>query len=244
MQKLKYVSCMAGAAFLTLLGCGGDSGADGNANDGTAGATGATGSLIVYPPKIYSGFDGTNSYQAPIIAHAASGKVSWTIDDESVATLTPSGANNENLMLKMKKAGNATITASAGGKTSKATLSVTSYTSAQREAGAQRYTTAPDDMNPACMACHGADRGSNRPNHSPTELDADTDSEVQNTFLSGTDPEGRKIVEISEFADLLTTKGYTHMWKVTDEQKTGLLAYLRSLEPLGFPEYDAPTTMK
>jgi hypothetical protein len=49
---------------------------------------------------------------------------------------------------------------------------------------------------------------------------------------------------MKEFSDLLTSKGYTHMWKVTDEEKIGLMAYLRSLEPIGFPEYDEPTTKK
>ena len=243
MKTLRFLSLMASAAVLAATGCGGDSGGGNDMQAG--GATSETaGAIQVFPPKIYSGFDGTNSYQAPIIAHNAASKVTWTISDESIASLMPSGAKGENLMLTMKKAGSATITATAGGKTSTGTLSVTAYTSAQREAGAHRYTTAPDADNPPCMTCHGADRGANRPNHSPTELDADTDTEVQNTFTSGTDPEGRRIIDISEFKDLLTTKGYTHMWKVTPEEKTGLLAYLRSLEPLGFPEYDPPTTMK
>ena len=34
------------------------------------------------------------------------------------------------------------------------------------------------------------------------------------------------------------------MWEVTPDEKVGLVAYLRALKPLHFPEYDAPTTEK
>lgn len=235
MERYKRSSLVA-AVLVSLVGCGSDAG-----DDDTGSASSA---LEVFPPKLYSGFDGTNTYKAPVIAHGASGKVVWKISDDSVATLAPSGTNGENLTITTKKAGSAVVTATAGGKTSTATLTVVSYTAAQHEAGAKRYMSMPDEMNPPCVTCHGADRGSNRPNHTPTELDADTDAEIQNTFTMGIDPEGRRIVDMKEFSDLLTTKGYTHMWKVTDEEKLGLMAYLRSLEPSGFPEYDEPTTKK
>jgi cytochrome c553 len=229
-------SSLVGAVLVSLLGCGSDAGGDE--------AGGSSDALEVFPPKLYSGFDGTNAYKVPVIAHGATGKVTWKVSDESVASLTPSGTNSENVTLLTKKAGSIVLTATAGGKSSTATLTVVAYTAAQHEAGAKRYMTMPDEMNPPCVTCHGAERGSNRPNHTPTELDADTDAEIQKTFTSGVDPEGRRIVDMKEFSDLLTSKGYTHMWKVTDEEKIGLMAYLRSLEPIGFPEYDEPTTKK
>jgi hypothetical protein len=95
--------------------------------------------------------------------------------------------------------------------------------------------------NPACTNCHGKGAGKG-PDHTPTELDADPDSEVQTTFTTGVDPEGRPIAEESEWKYLL--EGKKHMWSVTPTQKTSLLAYLRALEPTGYPEYDAPTDQK
>jgi hypothetical protein len=55
---------------------------------------------------------------------------------------------------------------------------------------------------------------------------------VQNTFLTGVDPEGKPV------------KAANHKFAVTDVEKAGLIAYLRSLEPTGFPEPDEATADK
>jgi len=145
----------------------------------------------------------------------------------------------ENAMLVAMKAGDTTVTATSGGKTSMATLHVSSYTAQQYSDGEKRYMTGADADNPACKECHAPGKG---PDHTPTELDADPDSQIQNTFLTGTDPEDRPIKDNSEFANLL--KGKSHMWKVTESEKVGLVAYLRALDPKSYPEYDEPTTTK
>lgn len=198
-------------------------------------ATGAA--LMVFPPKVYTGFDGSDSYRAPVIVYPPqTGTVTWKVADPTIASVTMDGAN---ATITSLKAGDTMITVSAGGKTASAPLHVYAYTKQQYSAGEKRYTTDLDAMNPACIKCHGKGKG---PDHTPTEIDADTDEEIQHTFTTGTDPEGRKIKDISEFAELL--KGYDHMWKVTEEEKSGLLAYMRALAPDGFPEYDAPTAGK
>jgi mono/diheme cytochrome c family protein len=97
----------------------------------------------------------------------------------------------------------------------------------------------PDEMNPACIDCHGKGKG---PDHTPTEVDADPDPQIQNTFLTGMDPEGREVDYEHEYANLL--KGRKHKWSVTMDEAVGVVAYLRSLEPTGYPEWDAPTTEK
>ena len=159
--------------------------------------------------------------------------VTWKVGDDTLAKLTPSSDGGE-LMIEAKKAGDTTITATSGGKTVTAPLKIYAYTAAQYTAGQTRYMKGPDDKNPACVNCHGPGKG---PDHTPTELDADSDDAVINTFLTGKDPEGRPVGE--DMPDLLV--GYTHMWKVTESEKSALAAYMRALTPNGFPEYDAPT---
>jgi hypothetical protein len=201
--------------------------------------------LTIFPSKIYIGFDGTNVYKAPIIAVSNKKAVTWTIDDPTVASLDTASkdpaaeADGINLMLTALKAGNTKLHATDGTQQAEATITVLTYTKAQYDAGKARYAKGPNDKNPACMECHAPGKG---PDHTPTELDADTDEEIQDTFVSGKDPEGRPVDYEMNFTTLL--KGYKHMWEVTPDEKVGLVAYLRALKPLAFPEFDAPTTEK
>jgi Bacterial Ig-like domain (group 2) len=234
------------SAALCVAACGSSSDSAGSGSAGSSGSsTGAPKALEVFPAKIYSGFDGANKYLSPIIAVGNKGNVTWTIDDPSIASIDTNSADPKaagggiNVVLTSLKAGTTTIHATDGTQKADATLTVTSYPVAQYEAGKARYTKGPNDNNPACTECHAPGKG---PDHTPTELDADTDDEVRNTFVTGTDPEGRPVDYKGEFKTLL--KNYDHKWEVTADEKIGLVAYLRALKPLSFPEYDAPTTQK
>jgi mono/diheme cytochrome c family protein len=143
-------------------------------------------------------------------------------------------SDSTKVTLKALKAGSTMVHAAAGGQTVSAPLTIAMYTAEENATGKARYTTAPDKDNPPCQECHGAGKG---PDHTPSEVDADPDEDITNTFLTGKDPEGRPVGE--EFKAML--KGKTHMWKVTKAEETGLVAYLRSLTPTGYPEYDADT---
>jgi Bacterial Ig-like domain (group 2) len=228
------VRCLFGLAVLSVVACSSDTG------DGTGSSenpsTGGGGKFEIFPPEIFTGTDGVHTFKAPIITVHSSGAVTWTIADPSIAQIMPAA---ENLMITATKPGETTITATSGGKTSTVPLHIVSYTAAQYADGEKRYMTGPDTDNPACKECHAPGKG---PDHTSTELDADPDAQIQNTFLTGVDPEDRPIKDNSEFANLL--KGKTHMWKVTDSEKVGLVAYLRALPPMGFPEFDEPTTDK
>lgn len=244
------------SAALWIAGCGGSS----DTGSGTSAATSSAGAgadqdtslhgelpteLTIFPNQIWTGYDGMNTYRAPIIVVANKGNVTWTIDDPSIATLDTSSTDPKaqpggvNLMIVASKPGKTMIHATDGTSTADAVLEVIEYPYAQWEAGKKRYETGPDDMNPACTECHAPGKG---PDHTPTELDADTDPQIMNTFVSGLDPEGRPVNYEGDFDNLL--KDYDHKWKVTEDEKVGLVAYLRSLKPLHFPEFDAPTTEK
>jgi Big-like domain-containing protein len=234
------VRCLIGLVVVSAAACssdtsGDDTGSSSNSEKGHEGPV-AGGKFEVFPPEIFTGTDGSHTFKAPVITVNSSGPVTWTIADPSIAQLAPDA---ENVMITATKAGDTMITATSGGKTSTATLHVVSYTTQQYEDGMKRYVNGLDAANPACKECHAPGKG---PDHTATELDADPDSQVQNTFLTGVDPEDRPIKDNSEFANLL--KGKSHMWTVTESEKVGLVAYLRSLPPMGYPEYDAPTTTK
>lgn len=225
----RFASVLAGAGSMLMLSCG----------DG--GSTATKVMFNVFPRTIYTGFDGMHTYKAPVIAVSEEGEaittggVAWTIADPTMADLQPSA---QGCTIVAKKAGDTKVTATYMGKTFTADLHVYAYTAGQYAEGEQRYKNAVDMNNPACTNCHGKGAGKG-PDHTPTELDADPDEEIQNTFTTGVDPEGRPIASESEWAPLL--EGKKHMWSVTPTQKASLLAYLRALEPTGYPEYDAPT---
>jgi Bacterial Ig-like domain (group 2) len=249
-MKVSQISHWLGM-MVVVAGCGSST------TDGASGSTAGSGAadtkvhgalpkeFSVFPEKIWTGFDGTNSYKAPVIAVSNKGEVKWTIDDPSIATLDPNSADPKaaaggvNLMITATKAGTTMIHATDGTTMKSIALEVVAYPAAQWEAGKARYMMGPDEKNPACKECHAPGKG---PDHTPTELDADTDDEVRNTFVTGKDPEGRPVDYQMEYTMLL--KGYDHMWKVTADEKVGLVAYLRSLKPLHFPEYDSKTTQK
>jgi hypothetical protein len=237
-----------------IIGCGGAATGDGTSSIASAGATASEEESVhgelpteftIFPEKIWAGFDGTNVYRAPIIAVSNKGAVTWTIEDPTIASLDTNSVDPKaepggvNLMITALKPGTTVIHATDGAVTKDATLEVIAYPIAQWEAGKNRYAMGPDEMNPPCKECHAPGKG---PDHTPTELDADNDEEIRNTFVTGKDPEGRPVDYEMEYTMLL--KGYNHMWKVTEDEKIGLVAYLRSLTPLHFPEFDAPTTEK
>jgi len=203
------------ALLTTGVACGG--GGDG------AGSNGGGDKLEIGPTTIYTGFDGTNTYKAPIIAmtSAASawtgGKVTWTFGDPSLVAAAPNDTGTQ-VMLTTKKAGMTTVTASADGQTATAQLVITAYTTAQHTAGMDRYTKS-QGSDPPCSSCHATG-----PDHTPTQIVVDTDDQVMGSFVNGVDPEGKAIPAAK------------HTWTVTEPQKLGLISYLRSLEPKGYPD--------
>ena len=263
-MKLVHLSrLMVCGSLISVAACGGDSSEStdtgGSNTGGTTGGNATTGSgsgsagnnggsspdFKVFPIAIYAGFDdNAHTYQAPVIAVTLDGvpledgSVTWSLSDPSFGDLD---AEDDGLMITTKKAGDTMLTATRGGASVSVPLHVYQYSAEAYAEGEHRYNNEVDDDNPACSTCHGKgpDLG---PDHTQTELDADPDDEVSITFVTGVDPEGRPIAEESEWADLL--EGKPHKWAVTESEKTSLLAYMRALEPTGYPEYDAPTEEK
>lgn len=188
--------------------------ATGNSNSGAA-------SLSIFPPKLVTGFDGTHTFQAPASLVGGSG-ATWSADDVSLVTLAPT-SDGTHVMITAKKAGSTNINATVGGKKVSVPITINSYTAAQYTAGETRYKTDSATSGKACASCHQATGGS-APDHTPTELVADTDDEVINTFKTGTDPEG------------VPVPAPNHKFAVSAAEQAGLVAYLRALKPSGYPD--------
>ncbi|MBX3232386.1 MAG: cytochrome c [Labilithrix sp.] len=180
----------------------------------------------------YTGYDGTNDYVAPVAFFADTPpKVSF--GDPSVAELqgkplTITKAMVENLpdaldgklqliLVKSKKAGETTITATSGKVTQKATLKVTQYSDADVALGQQRY----EEGSPSCGSCHAK-----MAVHNPTVL-----VDLSDETILGIAVDGKSIEKISTETGAIETlkpNSGAHKWKVTKEERTGLMAYLRS----------------
>jgi hypothetical protein len=229
----RFASVLPVAGLILAVGCG------------DSGGKVAPAKFSIFPREIYTGFDGTHTYKAPVIAVSkegvpiTSGGVTWTIADPSLADLK---VEPQGVIITAKKAGDTKLTATQAGQEPFAVpLKIYAYTPTAWAEGEHRYKNKVDDNNPACNNCHGKGAGLG-PDHTPTQLDADPDENIQNTFTTGVDPEGRPIATESQWAHLL--EGKKHMWSVTASEKVNMLAYLRALEPTGYPEYDAATDGK
>lgn len=192
----------------------------------------AIGDLTFRPSEMYSGFDGTNTYQVPFAVYDYGDDVEVTASPASAVTfepktlLKPIGPNGEDkgkyYFATTKAAGDVTLTVKSNGKTASGILHIAAYQPSAWTAGQKRYETAADADNPACATCHEGAQGID---HSPAALATVDDPGVSTVFTTGISPGGFQIKIAGQPG---------HRWKVTDDEKAGLIVYLRGLTPKGF----------
>ena len=86
---------------------------------------------------VYSGFDGTHSYQVPVFVEGVDpSTVTWGASDPSYVSLQPYVIG---VMITTKKAGEVDIVASAGGKCGTTHLTITQYQASDWTTGNARY---------------------------------------------------------------------------------------------------------
>ncbi|MCG8420342.1 MAG: hypothetical protein MJE77_20610 [Proteobacteria bacterium] len=186
----------------------------------------------IYPSVVHAGFDGTNTFKAPVVLFSGSDQVEWTLSDDTIASVEvlPVGKGiwgTPTAILTTKKAGTAEITAKAGDQTVTAKLIVTEYTPAQTALGKTRYENPanPGVTRTACAGCHALATGAD---HSPTMLAVAPDAPIVTAIETGEYPAFEVDGEKYETYKL---RGVAHKYNLTDEEKVGIIAYLRSLEP-------------
>lgn len=183
------------------------------------------------PVVAHSGFDGTNTFKAPV--YTTLEDAVFEIDDDAVAGIEPVelppdleevlGTFGKSwAMITMRQAGTATFAATAGAIRLEATLEVVAYDPADVAVGDARYN---DPANPndttriACQECHGGAEGVD---HTPLATSWRDDAEMLQIISDGTYPEGGEV------------NGGNHHWNLTTAEAAGIVPYLRSLQPRGF----------
>ena len=190
------------------------------------------GILTFMPEKSYSGFDGTHEFIVPVAVYDSGDDLRVTASDPSAAEITPkqlanpvrpdgTSDNGKYFFVKVKKAGTVTLTASSNGKTAESVITVAEYSTARWAAGETRYNNGSGGE-PACTECHVNGQAID---HSPAALATATDEKIAVVITTGISTSGFPIKINNEPG---------HKWTVTDEERDGLVTYLRSLEPRGF----------
>lgn len=200
----------------------GDAASDAGSGSDTSNSTP---DLQFLPAAVYSGFDGTHPFKAPIAVYGGGDDVVVTAADPSVcdieptALLDPGSDRGKWFMLTMKKAGATQLTTTSGGKSATVLLTVTEYAPGRYAVGESRYTNAAG-AEPACLQCHGGQAGID---HSPAALASAQDAQIEAVITTGIKVAGNPIQSTPE-----------HTWTPTSAQLDGLVTYLRALPPRNF----------
>lgn len=205
--------------------------------------------------SMYSAYDGEHTFQVPAVLNGFKKGVKWSAKPADLVDLED--GKDGTVMITTKKPGKVDIIARVGNLSSKSTLEILEATPDDWEQGSDRYNngivwkrgegrsdggggggggwdggkrerTPPDPML-ACAGCHGeqAKRDeSDSVKHTPMQTAGYSDDDLIDIFTNGVKPEGVKyrIMKKERWNKL-------HQWDMTDEQKKGMIVYLRSLTP-------------
>jgi hypothetical protein len=144
-------------------------------------------------------------------------------------------------MITTKRAGSVRIIARAGQLSGSALLNITAYDAGDCNAGQARYNEGPGidggvglqalvqnaDKRTACHACHGMGAQFLSVQQTPLQTGGFTDQDMQDIFTKGYKPDG------SIFVTPFPPQIYQmfHKGLVTDQEKIGLVCYMRSIAP-------------
>ncbi|MBX3224095.1 MAG: hypothetical protein KF795_26505 [Labilithrix sp.] len=192
----------------------------------------------LFPEVAHTGFNPNATFKVMFGTGASDPK--WSIDDPSIATIAPSAPpkvpratvkSSSFALVTATKAGETTVTMTSGGKTLTARLVVKAYTDDQLAAGKARYDTeSTDPVRKSCASCHAKEGGVD---HSPLKMAGFDDATVLNVIQEATYPaSGTTRSATSAFAPTGPMEFTGHKWNLTEPEKDGILAHLRSL-PLG-----------
>ncbi|HEX4493803.1 MAG TPA: hypothetical protein VH914_21560 [Acidimicrobiia bacterium] len=227
-----------------------------------------TSTLNVEFNPMFSGFDGVHTYQVPSTIGNADvtgiTNVSWSASDPSMVDLQPQ-SDGISVMITTKKAGTVDITAStADGGVGKTTLTITAFTPDDWTTGQTRYNSgavimgggghghgsgdgsdgsADMDKYVQCTSCHdpavaagmvGSASEGRTIEHTPEQTGGFTDDQMRGIFLDGELPKSdANPINMSPQRFMSF-----HTWQASDDEATGLLAFLRSLTPTSQGEFD------
>lgn len=192
----------------------------------------------LFPSVAHSGHNAGGSFRVLFATSAPNPQ--WSVGDSSIATIAPAGAPKGTekgvrdlsyALATMTKAGETTVTVRSGATTLTSKLVVKAYSDADVGAGKARYETGgPEPNRVACASCHAKPDGVD---HSPLKMAGFDDAVILGVIQDATYPPsttGRAVA--SDYAPKGPLEFKEHKWNLTDQEKVGVLAHLRSL-PLG-----------
>lgn len=192
----------------------------------------------LFPAVAHSGHNARGSFRVLFATSAPSPQ--WSVADASIATIAPAAAPKGTekgvrdlsyALATMTKAGETTVNVRSGDTTLSSKLVVRAYSDADLDAGKARYETGPPDGDRRpCASCHAKPDGVD---HSPLKMAGFDDDVILGVIQNATypaSPSGRSVA--SDYAPQGPLEFKDHKWNLTDQEKVGVLAHLRSL-PLG-----------
>lgn len=238
-----------------LFACGGgdDPATPGDITDAGDQEPAGNGTLQLTYAPMYSAFIEGHEAQVPVMLKDPSLRGSGAKFTSSDPTIAVVSDTEQGAMITVKKEGTVTIEASLDGDTGASKLTITKFTEDQWKIGQARYsksdlaiaptrggpvtilTLATDraayNPNGACNTCHTAQAKTLKIENSPTQIAGYSDDELITIFTEGEKPEGfAQKTMVPSFV-----WGMFHSWTVTEEEKQGLIAFLRTQPPKANP---------
>jgi hypothetical protein len=196
---------------------------------------------------MYSGYDGgEHNFKIPAIVVDLAG-VHWSASDISYVDMEEDPTTG-GVMITTRKAGMVKIIARNGDLSGSADLTITEYDPEVCAAGEQRYNNSigidagmmmlpgigevPE--NASCANCHGEGAMFLDVQHTPQQTGGYSDMDLINIFTKGYKPNG------SLMRTMIPPQIYQrfHTWEATDEEKQGLVCWLRQFEPKAQGAFD------
>lgn len=214
--------------------------------------------LEILFPKMYSAYDGKHEYKVPAKVDGVK-NVKWSADPADAVDLEKQ--SDGSVMITVKKAVDVTIIAKAGPLRATAPLHVTEFKPEDWDNGKDRYANGvtfkrgdgsgkgggngsgggggggdggaggkperqPPDPHLACTNCHAKGGNGSDVEHTPMQTAGYTDDELVMIFTQGKKPAGveMRIMTADKWQKI-------HKWEMEEDEKHGIISYLRALEP-------------
>jgi hypothetical protein len=191
------------------------------------------------PPVVNTGFTGGagQAFKVPMFTDME-GTLTWKAADPTMVDIVgitapadyteakskdPKVPAIQFAMLTTKKAGSTKVTVTNGTKTFDSDVVIKSYTAAQYTLGQTRYKTGEGTAaRQPCAGCHEKPDGAD---HSPSWIALFDDDDVLGAIQTATYTKDDSKYQLN--------KG-NHKWTLTEEEKAGIMAFLRGLSPKGY----------
>ena len=206
--------------------------------------------LVLLFSPMYSSWDGKHDFKLPCIVQGGLEDLEWSARPSDAVDLDPDSETG-GIQITTRKAGTVQIIARAGKLSGSAMLYITESTPELWEIGENRYNNEipfppimlpdggldggmidpmgieiPDDL--SCRNCHGATAAALDVEHTPQQTGGYSDEDLIKIFTMGMKP-GTATFH-TPFPESLYMR--FHTWDATDDEKKGLITYLRSLTPM------------